>query len=334
MFTNLKRLMVNAAIVFLSVAPVLFISEVVIRVYAKMTLQDRAITFDPELGWRPLPNVRKVGFYWGVARPASTNSKGWRDAERSYDKPEGVRRAVAIGDSMVFGMSVDDGERFTELLGRRFNQFEVINLGVTGYGTDQAFRALEVEGFRYQPDVVILTIHGNDLEDIRHELRHTYPKPVYTLEGGQLRLRKPSTTWDLSVRQASYLAEFAFMKLRNHKNDSRLAPAWKNADVLPLFAAIVRSIAEETTRRRARLVALLAYLPDRIEAEPTEEEQRMRAVLEEARIPTLDTRAMFAPRVRAGEVLYSSDGWHWNVRGNEVVADAIQEFLLAKGWLD
>ena len=67
----------------------------------------------------PLPNVRKIGQVWGVVRPARSNSKGWRDAERSYSRPEGKRRAVALGNSFTFGVGVDDGERYTDLLNAR-----------------------------------------------------------------------------------------------------------------------------------------------------------------------------------------------------------------------
>jgi hypothetical protein len=89
--------------------------------------------FDAELGWRPLPNVKKVGDAWDVSRPAVTNSHGWRDGEHPYDKPPGFRRAVAIGDSFTFGMDVYDGEGFTDVLSHRVDPLECIGQQFFGH---------------------------------------------------------------------------------------------------------------------------------------------------------------------------------------------------------
>jgi len=165
-------------LVVLSTALVLLALEGGARLYGNVTNQGRGMTFDAELGWRPLPNVRKVGEVWGVSRPAVTNSRGWRDIEHPYEKAAGIRRAVAIGDSFTFGTNVDDGERFTDVLPRRIDHLEVVNLGVAGYGTDQELRVLEIEAFRYQPDVVIFTICVfNDLDDISYDRLYSWPKP-------------------------------------------------------------------------------------------------------------------------------------------------------------
>src|SRR5580704_8812425 len=86
-------------VTLLSTLFTLVVGEAGARVYATLTSQQRGIDFDPELGWRPLPNIRKVGRMWGDARPARTNSRGWRDPEHSFEKPLGVQRIVVLGDS-------------------------------------------------------------------------------------------------------------------------------------------------------------------------------------------------------------------------------------------
>src|SRR5262245_56064843 len=102
-------LMARVFLLILATLATLSALEGAARIYTAATNRARGMTFDAELGWRPLPNIRKIESIWGVTRPASTNSHGWRDRERTYDKRAGTIRAVAVGDSYTFGVGVDDG---------------------------------------------------------------------------------------------------------------------------------------------------------------------------------------------------------------------------------
>ena len=63
-----------------------------------------------------------------------------------------------LGDSITFGTRVRDFETFSYLLEHRSARYEVVNLAVEGYGTDQELLLLEDEGLRYHPDVVVLNV--------------------------------------------------------------------------------------------------------------------------------------------------------------------------------
>jgi hypothetical protein len=319
-------------IVALSVAVALTALEVAVRLYGRFTNQPRGMTFDRELGWRPLPHVRKIGAVWGVSRPASTNSYGWRDSEHTYEKAPGVRRVVAIGDSFTFGTDVDDGERFSDLLDRRFSHLEVINLGVAGYGTDQELRLLETVGFRFQPDIVILTVCVlNDLDDIGYERLYSWPKPYYSLLDGQLQLWKPQETWDIRLRTSSDLVEFAYQRLMN-ENDKPRHGARADMDTMPVFAALVDRFVALTGQHGARPLAVLAYGPEGVRGDFTPLGHRIAEVLAGAGVPTVDTRALFRARSRdPNTVFYSNIGLHWNARGHVVVADGIEELMHGVG---
>jgi len=322
----LPRLLLVIASIILSLLAV----EGAVRVYARVTKQERGMTSDPELGWRPLPNVEKIGDIWGVSRPASTNSHGWRDRERTYAKRRGTLRAVAIGDSFTFGVGVDDGERFTDVLSAKMQQLEVVNLGVAGYGPDQELRALELYGVEYQPDLVFLTIFlGNDLADIRYERLYSWPKPHYSLEGGRLKLWKPRLTWGIHARTASYLAEFLYQYLTNADAQGIPAPELTTAHLVPLFDVIVRQIAKVTAEHGARLVAVMAYPADQLSDEPSELSQHVTQTLEQVNVVRLDTKTIFAGWPDASRLLYSTDG-HWNAKGHAVVADGIRDLLTRK----
>ncbi len=98
------------------------------------------------------------------------NSKGYRDLERAVPKPDGVRRAVGIGDSFTWGVSVlfDDAwpQRVERTLSReRGERWEVVNLAEPGLNAVQEASRLASEGLAYEPDVVIVAYVLNDSED-------------------------------------------------------------------------------------------------------------------------------------------------------------------------
>ena len=95
------------------------------------------------------------------------NSKGLRDRELPYEKSAGAQRILVLGDSYVEADQVDAREmvttRLETLIGGRT---EVINAGVGGYGTAQEWLFFREEGYRYQPDVVLVVFFiGNDVRN-------------------------------------------------------------------------------------------------------------------------------------------------------------------------
>jgi hypothetical protein len=112
------------------------------------------------------------------------NSKGMRaDREYPYEKPAGVRRIVCLGDSFTAGYEVAVEDCFASVLERelaaRGHRVEVLNSGVSGFGTAEECLYLERELIRYAPDVVVLSFYGNDLADnVRSDL--------FELEHGKL----------------------------------------------------------------------------------------------------------------------------------------------------
>lgn len=331
-------------LVLLSLAAALVLVEIGLRVWAHRASRERALAFDPELGWRMLPDARKLGRYWGATRPAQTNSHGFRDRERTHARTPGVLRIVAIGDSFTFGADVDDGERFTDALERAAPGLEALNLGVNAYGPDQELRLLEIEGLRYAPDVVVWVVFlGNDLHDLRYARRFHWPRPYFALapsspggQGGELVLHRPSPSLDVRLRESSYVGEALFQAASGWIVAEELAPEHASPDTLPLFAAIARRMAKDCAEQRARLLVVLAWPPAAtagnsgladVAAAPG-----VRAALDAIPIEVLDTREMFAAGLARGEALYGNGG-HWTRLGHESLAAAILERLRALAWM-
>src|SRR5262249_18544427 len=61
------------------------------------------------------------------------------------------------------------------------------NSGVSGYSTDQELLWYENEGIKYDTDLVILQLAGNDVGDNTQQLvSNIYYKPKFVLENGKL----------------------------------------------------------------------------------------------------------------------------------------------------
>jgi hypothetical protein len=137
-------------------------------------------------GWALRPRTRYVG---RGGETITVNDRGYRGAVHPEAPAPGVRRVVMLGDSIAFGTGVGDQETFSHLLDAS-PRLEVLNLGVDGYGTDQALIRLEREGLAHHPHVVILNFcvrndyFDNALPVALYDGRS--PKPYFTLSGGTL----------------------------------------------------------------------------------------------------------------------------------------------------
>lgn len=107
--------------------------------------------FDATLGWSIRPHgVSSNGMF-------RANSAGFR-ANREYAEqtPPGVLRVAAFGDSYTHGDTVANDETWPHLLEQAIPDIEVLNFGVNGYGTDQAYLRYQRDGVRYKPQVVLI----------------------------------------------------------------------------------------------------------------------------------------------------------------------------------
>jgi lysophospholipase L1-like esterase len=112
------------------------------------------------------------------------NAEGMR-ADRDYPraKPAGLQRIVSLGDSFTVGYEVEADETFSSVLEDRLRaagrSVEVLNAGVSGFGTAEECAYLERDLFAYSPDVVLVSFYQNDLvDDVRSDL--------FRLESGRL----------------------------------------------------------------------------------------------------------------------------------------------------
>ncbi|NDA66636.1 MAG: hypothetical protein EBY09_08345 [Verrucomicrobia bacterium] len=110
------------------------------------------------------------------------NRAGLRnDREFARPKPAGVYRVLCLGDSHTQGYEVRQEHTFAMVLERFLNaqglRAEVINAGISGFGTAEEVAYLESEGVKWEPDAVVLGFFANDYED-------NLKAGLFELEGG------------------------------------------------------------------------------------------------------------------------------------------------------
>lgn len=100
------------------------------------------------------------------------NKYGFRDHDYPIIKPPQTYRICIIGDSFVEGFQVDIDSIFPKILEKELNSrfdesWEVLNCGVNGYGTDQAYILLSKNIKKFKPDFIIYFFCINDIDDIQ-----------------------------------------------------------------------------------------------------------------------------------------------------------------------
>jgi lysophospholipase L1-like esterase len=143
--------------------------------------------FDPRLG-----RSNRINFshqFQGTI--VSINKNGLRDKYTPYENKNHRKRILVLGDSIVWGYGVNDGETFSDFLESKFSDTDVINMSITGYGTGEEMMLLQYEGLRYNPDMVILVFSMvSDVQDnLRANTFFSFPANIFYLEGDKLKVK-------------------------------------------------------------------------------------------------------------------------------------------------
>ena len=124
------------------------------------------------------------------------NSDGLRDVEHNLKKPVNTIRVAILGDSFAEARSLNFEDTFWHKLESNLNrckkfhkgkQIEVINFGVSEYGTTQQYLTLKHNAWKYDPDLIVLAFYsGNDVSDNSKKLSKKKYRPYFLFndEGG------------------------------------------------------------------------------------------------------------------------------------------------------
>ncbi len=145
--------------------------------------------FHPELGWDNMPSKTitngKVTY--------TTNSMGMRSEEVDFSR----EHILVVGDSVALGLGVNDDETVSYYLEKVENVsqlgYQVLNLGVSGYGIGQYYLNLKRHIDKLNPKWIVLILYTtNDLDDTRKDNHFGITKPMFLYQNGNLSNLNPN----------------------------------------------------------------------------------------------------------------------------------------------
>ncbi len=294
---------------------------------------------DESLGWRLRPGAE--GPWMGIQ--VHVNGKGLRGPEVEYAKPPGTRRILYLGDSVTFGFGIPDhNDVFPYLAGERMS-VETVNAAVGGYSPWQEHAYLASEGFRYEPDLVVVCFVLNDVTEKfalqrfggqgrGFQLEHSTENPrLWELWrtsgiGWGARALAARLRFGSDIQAGAAREELSRTQALVDQTDSpRVQEAW--GLTLESLGKIVDNCRERDVRVA---IAVFPYAWQLEDPEGNDAPQkRLIAFGREHSVPTLD----LLPVVAASEGGCFIDDNHLSPRGHAIVAEALAGFLTDEGLL-
>jgi hypothetical protein len=358
--------LLNGILVLVSLAAALALTEVTVRFVAP---QPTGLSHQDRYGLAMhYPGITRYLPQYG--HDVSFNSIGMRDREHVVEKPAGVFRVLLLGDSFMEALQVPFEASLPSLLERGLvertgRRVEVVNAGVSGWGTDDELRYLTRYGLRYQPDLVLvaMTLH-NDISDNLREEWHTLrdgvlvEQPVVPMSS--LRYK----TAQLKAFIATHFQLYQLWRKVRHRGEIRQIGRQLNSHVVQLFheptpekIAIGVELTDhllaairDTTRASGGHVAVV-LLPLKYQLSDStfarfvqsagmpaqamqigKPQQMITRITDSLGIPVID----LLPRFRhwtadSAAPLYLEWDGHWNEAGHRLAAEVVTEGLLRAG---
>ncbi len=233
-----KQLKIRLVALLIIILVTFMSGEILVRIFDPQMLYNKhnpsyptypkEVEYDQELGWSTVKNYKAEPYSSQKRNPVVTithNSKGFR---MDHEVDENKDIILMTGDSLTYGFWVDDKKivsaQLNEMLG---SEYEVVNLAVGGYGTDQAFLRFIRDGLQYKPKAVVHVLFNNDFSNIFYQYQYDVFKPLFVIEENKLQLTNVPTPLSKNY-------ELSYPKQREHKYHgfNRFMRSWSHLYVL------------------------------------------------------------------------------------------------------
>lgn len=267
---KIRKILLNLLLLGASIAVGLFVIEAILRQTDRQSFdinREFILTDHSVFAYSP-------GYWYTLKRqeyttPLKFNSKGLRDGETDYAKPENTTRIIMIGDSYIIAKEVPVEKRASEKLESKLNNFsknanfEVINMGYGGFGPTSETILLEKEGSKYNPDIVIFAIFvGNDVSKIDFGIAGSVPKELFekhsSLENVELKVTGTQKLKHFAFRNYFTLTYFRLLKKRVESLDTQ--NALTDAYYSDITNVLNKQWSGDTNEKFAKLDAIIRHL--------------------------------------------------------------------------
>lgn len=277
----------------------------------------------------------------GMGPPLSTNGYGFRGEPVDVVKPPGVRRIVMLGDSITFGNSVPWTQTFSFVLQQLLNQqagrreFEVLNLGVSGYNTGQELATLRELGLRFSPDLIVLNVCLNDSDPVKTLSAIGLVNEVGIQEPGDVNLR--------TIVASSYLlTALKYALITAFENHPDMLRTLNSPDIF--LDSRIREVSWSEMKEQMQVIFAVAreqQIPIVMVIYPyssqvglpsaqLEPQQDLLAFAAANGVPTLEASPVY---VNQPEDMFVDRFIHLSPHGHRVIAATMRDFLAAQGLL-
>lgn len=202
-----KNAFINLGLVMLSSAVILLLSEFVFRIALKKTMvlfprYQTDVRYDDFTIRRVIPNMKYTHRSFDGNFDFVSNNKGFRNIhDIEYKKDTNEFRILFLGDSHTLGMEVKQSQVWTTVIEKickvKKKYVTAINTGCIGFGTSEECVLLENEGYKYQPDYVVLGFYVNDF-------RNNMMSELYKVENDSLMINSYRYTPGTNIQNLIY----------------------------------------------------------------------------------------------------------------------------------
>jgi hypothetical protein len=348
----IKGILFRLAAILISLLIVAFFGEVALRIFAPgggktLTERGRFCRFDHDLGWAPLENITQTQ----TAALVHQNQFGLRGPDDvQLTKPSGKKRILVLGDSYVWGLSASQDDIFTNPKVHGTNE-ELINCGVSGYGTDQEYLFYLRTGQKFEVDQVILVFTPyNDVTNNLASRQYSYLKPYFTLNNGELilhndhvrnsrvrnfirRVDRECRLWDLASKGLQGLGSTIFPKPTEKYAEPNAAVSDADRAGIELTLALIKKLQEAVAARGAEFYVVFIPYKKRMDKHLLDNHPfvpLIAAGLTKMGVSYREPYPEFLKAAMAGAELFHPPDNHFNAAGHALFAKFVTDTDLAR----
>jgi len=295
--------------------------------------------YDARYGWAGRPDIDVLFRQAAFSIRVQHNHLGQRDSALVETMPR-KKRMLVLGDSFVWCYGVESADCFVDRLERLHPDWDIINGGIAGTGTDQQYLYLRDKMAELKPDVVLLLVIQNDFQDNTKGQHNNYFKPYFTLENGQLVPQQqpvPSPTFQQSLSRwitgRSYLYNAghtlfailgAIIKAKSGAASVGYDPyaGFMFGKSFPLMQSLLNAMVDTTENSGAKFVLTHGQMLDNLQL-------AVKKVADDRHVPYHNLDRAFKGHTHQ-EYQIAGDA-HWNAFGHELVANDLSQFLQESG---